>query len=131
MTRPRRPVLLWVLAALLAGEFALVAVLAALSIVSVVQSGVDDLASGIALTVVIVLAAIWLGAMVVGALRGRSWIRAAGVVWQVIQIAVGIGILLGTPALGWPLVVVAVTAFVLLFTPPVVNATRRRDDTAV
>ena len=134
MNPPRRPPLLWVLAALLTVEFLLVATLAVLSVVSVVQGGSQDLGGGVALAVIIALAAVWLGAMVVGALRGQSWIRAAGIVWQVIQIAVGVGALLGPlgqPWLGWPLVIVAVAAFVLLFTPSVVEATRRRDDTAV
>jgi len=120
--------------ALLTVEFLLVATLAVLSVVSVVQGGSQDLAGGVALAVIVALAAVWLGAMVVGALRGQSWIRAAGIVWQVIQIAVGVGTLLGPlgqPWLGWPLVIVAVAAFVLLFTPSVVEATRRRDDTAV
>jgi uncharacterized membrane protein len=101
-----------------------------LSIVALVQGGAEDLASGIALTVIIVLAAIWLGAMVAGTVRGRPWIRAAGIVWQVIQIAAGVSVLLGTlaqPWIGWPLVVVGAAAFILLFTPSVVDATRRGD----
>jgi hypothetical protein len=127
----RRPPLVWVLAALLTLEFLLVAALAVLAIVSVAQGGSGGLASGIALAAIIVLAAIWLAAMVVGLLRGQSWVRAAGIVWQVIQIAVGVGILGSQPAIGIPLLVAAVLAFILLFTPSVVAATRRRDDTAV
>jgi hypothetical protein len=131
---PRRPALLWVLAGLLALEFLLVAALAVLSIVSVAQGGSGSAASGIALAVVVVIAAAWLGAMVIGTVRGQAWIRAAGIVWQVIQIAVAIGILvgpLGQPLLGWPLVIVGIAAFILLFTPSVVTATRHRGDTAV
>jgi hypothetical protein len=127
----RRPPLVWVLAALLTLEFLLVAALAVLAIASVAQGGSGGLASGIALAAIIVLAAIWLAAMVVGLLRGQSWVRAAGIVWQVIQIAVGVGILGSQPAIGIPLLVAAVLAFILLFTPSVVAATRRRDDTAV
>jgi hypothetical protein len=131
---PHRPALLWVLVGLLTVEFLLVAALTVLTVVSLVEGGAGSLASGIALTVIVALAAIWLAAMVIGALRGQAWIRAAAVVWQVIQIAVGIGALLGAlsqPWIGWPLVIVGVAAFVLLFTPSVVAATRRRDDTAV
>ncbi|MFW8745614.1 hypothetical protein, partial [Mesorhizobium japonicum] len=86
VTSPRRPPLVWLLAAILTLEFLLVAALAILSIVSIAQSGSTDAASGIALAVIIVLAAVWLAAMVVGLLRGHSWVRAAGIVWQVIQI---------------------------------------------
>jgi hypothetical protein len=134
VNRPRRPALLWVLAALLTVEFLLVAALAVVSVIAVAEGGAQTLASGIALAIVIVIAAVWLGAMVVGAVRGRAWIRPAAVVWQVLQIAVGIGALQGAlaqPAWGWPLIVVAVAAFILLFTPPVVEATRRREDSAV
>jgi hypothetical protein len=134
VNRPHRPALVWALAALLAVEFLIVAALAVLSVVAVITGGAGSLASGVALAIIVVLAAIWLGAMVVGTLRGHAWIRAAAVVWQVIQIAVGVGSLLGAlaqPWIGWPLVLVGVAAFVLLFTPSVVDATRRRDDTAV
>lgn len=131
MTGSRRPPLVWLLAAILTLEFLLVAVLAILSIVSVAQSGASDAASGIALAVIIVLAAVWLAAMVVGLLRGHAWVRAAGIVWQFIQIAVGIGILSSQLGIAVPLLVAAVAAFILLFTPQVVAATRRRDDSAV
>jgi hypothetical protein len=134
VNRPRRPALLWVLAGLLTLEFLLVAGLAVVSIVAVAQGGSSQLASGIALSVIIVLAAVWLAAMAVGAVRGRAWIRPAAIVWQILQIAVGIGALQGAlaqPAWGWPLIVVAIAAFILLFTPQVVDATRRRDDHAV
>jgi hypothetical protein len=131
---PQRPVLLWVLASLLTLEFLLVAVLAVLSIVSVGEGGSGNVGSGIALAVIVVIAAVWLGAMVIGTLRRQAWIRAAAIVWQIIQLAIGIGVLVGPdaqPLLGWPLVAVAVAAFILLFTPTIVNETRRRGDTAI
>ncbi|WP_344201614.1 hypothetical protein [Pseudolysinimonas kribbensis] len=134
MNAPQRPALLWVLAGLLTLEFLLVAVLAVLSIVSVGTGDAGGVGSGIALAVIVVIAAVWLGAMVIGTLRRQAWIRAAAIVWQIIQIAVGIGVLVGPdaqPLLGWPLVVVAIVAFILLFTPTIVNATRRRGDTAI
>ena len=131
VTSPRRPPLVWLLAAILTLEFLLVAALAILSIVSIAQSGSTDAASGIALAVIIVLAAVWLAAMVVGLLRGHSWVRAAGIVWQVSQIAVGVGILGRQLAIALPLLIAAAAAFILLFTPQVVAATRHRDDSAV
>ncbi len=134
MTAPRRPALLWLLIVLLAAEFVLVAVLAVVSVVLLTSGASGDLTSGVALAIVIVLAAIGLGATVVGAIRGRSWIRAAAIVWQVVQVAVGIGALQGAvaqPVYGWPLIAVAVVAFILLFTKPVVAATSRRTDDAL
>lgn len=131
VTPLRRPPLVWLLAAILTLEFLLVAALAILSIVSIAQSSSTDAATGIALAVIIVLAAVWLAAMVVGLLRGHSWVRAAGIVWQVIQIAVGVGILGSQLAIALPLLIAAAAAFILLFTPQVVAATRHRDDSAV
>ena len=56
-------------------------------------------ASAIALTVLAFIAAAWLGAIVVGALRGQAWIRGAAIVWQVLQFAVGAGAVTGSFAL--------------------------------
>jgi hypothetical protein len=130
----RRPGLVWVLAGLLGLEFLLVAVLAVMSILAIGDGDTASVGSGIALAVIVVIAAVWLGAMVIGTIRGQAWIRAAAIVWQLIQIVVGIGVLVGPdaqPLLGWPLVVVAVAAFILLFTPTVVNGMRRRGDSAI
>jgi hypothetical protein len=130
----RRPGLVWVLAGLLGLEFLLVAVLAVMSILAIGDGDTASVGSGIALAVIVVIAAVWLGAMVIGTIRGQAWIRAAAIVWQLIQIVVGIGVLVGPdaqPLLGWPLVVVAIAAFILLFTPTVVNGMRRRGDSAI
>ena len=62
-------------------------------------------------------------------LRGSPWVRGATVVWQVLQIAVAVGAFQGffaRPDIGWLLLVPALAALVLLFTPPVVA----RDDEA-
>ncbi len=77
----------------------------------------DSLSSAIALTVVVALAAIWVGAILVGMWRGSGWSRSAAIVWQVLQFAVGVGALQGAfaqPSLGWPLVIASALAFVLL-----------------
>ena len=45
------------------------------------------------------MAAAWLLAIIVGVLRGQAWTRAASIVWQVLQFAVGLGaLILLTPA---------------------------------
>ena len=131
VNRPRRPALLWVLAVLLTAEFVLMAVLAVVIVIGLADGGAGSLGGGIALAIIVVIAAVSLAAMVVGTVRGQSWIRAAAIVWQVLQIAVGIGALQGAvaqPAWGWPLIGVGVVAFILLFTPSVVAATRHRSD---
>ncbi len=110
-----------VLVVILTLEFVLVAALAVLLVFELVTATPASLASAIALAVLVVLAAIWLGAIALGAARGRAWTRAAGIVWQILQAAVGIGALEGVlaqPAWGWPLIGVAVVAFLLLLSNP-------------
>jgi len=127
----RRPALLWALIVLLAVEFLAVAALAVTLLFEVLTAPASSVASGIALTIVGIVAAGWLGAIVVGTLRGQAWIRAAAIVWQFLQVAIGVGALQGTvaqPAWGWPLIIVAALVFLLLFAKPVVAMTSVRRD---
>ncbi len=118
---------------LLIGEFLLVAGIAVTLLIELLVATPTSFASAVALTVLAFAAVAWLGAIVVGTLRGQAWIRGAAIVWQVLQFAVGAGAISGTfstPAIGWPLVAVALVTFLLLFTKPVVDATSRREDRA-
>jgi hypothetical protein len=102
---------------LLAAEFLLLAGVAILLLVELLIATPDSYASAIALTVLAFIAAAWLGAIVVGAWRDQAWFRGAAIVWQVLQFALGAGGVTGTfanPAIGWPLVVVALVTFFLL-----------------
>ena len=131
MSTARRPALLWVLVVLLAAEFAGVAALAVVLLIETLTAPPASVASGVALTVIGFIAAAWLGAIVVGTLRGQGWIRAAAIVWQVLQVAVGVGALQGQfaqPAWGWPLIVLAAVVLLLLFAKPVVALTSGRRD---
>ena len=113
----RRPAASWVLLVLLAAEFALVTGVAVVLLVELLVARPDSYASAIALTVLAFVAAAWLGAIVVGAWRQQPWIRSAAIVWQVLQFALGAGGVTGTfatPAIGWPLVIVAAVTFLLL-----------------
>ena len=112
---PRRGALVWLLVLLLAAETALLAVASAYLLIELLT----------------VLATVWLGAIVVGTLRGKAWIRGAAIVWQVLQVAVGVGSLQGATAnasVGVWLIVPAVLVVVLLLVPSVVAATSQRDD---
>jgi uncharacterized membrane protein len=125
----RRPALVWALIVLLVAEFALAATIAATLLIELLTAPAASFASAVALTVLGLIAAGWLGAIVVGTLRGRAWVRSAVVVWQVLQFAIGAASIagqFGQPWIGWPLVVVALLVFVLLFTKPVVAATADR-----
>ena len=133
MNAARRPALLWLLVALLTLEFLAVAALAVTLLIETLTAPSASIGGGIALTIVGVVAAAWLGAIVVGTLRGQAWIRAAAIVWQVLQVAVGVGALQGQvaqPAWGWPLIASAAVVFLLLFTKPVVAMTSARRSTS-
>ncbi|MDY0944421.1 hypothetical protein SOM11_00280 [Frigoribacterium sp. CFBP9039] len=127
----RRPALLWLLIVLLVGELAVVASAAGYLLVELVVETPSSYASAVAVLLLTLMATAWIGSIVVGAFRGRAWIRGAAIVWQVLQIAVGVGSLQGTfanPTIGLWLIVPAVLVVVLLLTPSVVAATSRRDD---
>ncbi|MBF4617246.1 hypothetical protein ITJ44_04060 [Clavibacter sp. VKM Ac-2873] len=127
---PRRSPAVIVLVVLIALEALGMAGVTALLVVDLLTSTPASLASAVALIALSALAAVFLGGVVRGILRGRSWIRPAAVTWQVLQIAVGVGSLQGADArqdLGWGLIVPSVLVVVLLFTRSVLVATRRRD----
>ena len=129
--RQRRP-LFWAFVALLSVEAIGMAVLAVTLLVQLLVSKAASEASGIALTVLAFLAVAWIVAIVVGVLRGQAWTRAASTVWQILQGAIGIGAVQGAlagvvpPALGWPLVVVAIAVLLLGISKTVVAATSDR-----
>ena len=84
-------------------------------------------ASAVAILVLTALAAVWLAVVARGALLGRPWVRAAAMVWQVLQLGLGIGSLQGLfhrDDVGWLLIVPALIVIGLLFTRPVIAATR-------
>jgi hypothetical protein len=120
-----------VLVVLLTMEFLGVAALAVVLLLETLTAQSASAGAGIALTVIGFVAAAWLGAIVIGTLRGQGWIRAAAIVWQVLQVAVGVGALQGQvaqPAWGWPLIVLAAVVLLLLFAKPVVALTSVRRD---
>ncbi|MHB1173033.1 MAG: hypothetical protein ACYCZY_11215 [Lacisediminihabitans sp.] len=126
--RPRGHPLVILLAVLLFLECALLATAAVYLIVELVVARPDSYASAVAILVLTALAAVWLGTMAVHTLRSKPWIRGGAFVWQVLQIAIAVGSFQGLFAradIGWFLIVPAVLVLVLLFTPPVVAATKR------
>lgn len=95
----------------------MVAVVAVTLVIDVLTVTPDSMSSAIALAVLGVVCAVWLGATVVGAWREQSWFRGSAIVWQVLQFGLGAGGITGTfavPAIGWPLAIVAVVTFFLL-----------------
>ena len=119
-----------VLFAILLGEGAGLAVLTVLLIVDLLTVVPDSYASAIGITVLSAIGAAALVALAVQTVRGRPWVRGAIVTLQLIQLAIAVGCfqeLVGRADLGVALLVPALLALVLLFTPPVIAATARRD----
>lgn len=123
-----RPRMLVVLAALLVLEALLVIGVAVWLLVELLTVTPQSFASAVAIVVLVVLAAIWVVATAIGALRAQNWSRASAVTIQILQIAIAIGSFQGLyarPDLGWALLVPAVAGIVLAVSPSVVKATTR------
>ena len=126
----RHPLLV-VLAVIVFAEAALLTVAAVWLIFELLVDEPSSIASALALTALVILAAVWLSIVAGNTLRGAPWVRGAIVVWQVLQIAIAVGCFQGLfarPDIGWALLLPALIALVLLFTKPVLAATTRRDE---
>lgn len=126
----RRSALVLALAAGLVVEGLLVLVAGGVLLAELVAARETSGADAVALLVIAALALLGSALMVTGLLRGRFWVRAAIVVWQLLQLVVGISALTGPgaqPVLGWPLIALAAILMVLLFTPGVQAWTARRE----
>jgi len=88
--RARRHPLLLALVALVGAECALLVAATAFLIIELLVDTPTSLATALALTVLTVLAAVFLLILVVNILRGRAWTRGATITWQVLQIAVAV-----------------------------------------
>jgi hypothetical protein len=124
----RAPVLLKILAVLLFAEAAALAAGAVFLLVELLVETPQSYAAAVAILAITALAAVWLAIIGVNTLRGRPWVRAAAMVWQVLQIGLGIGSMQGLfprEDIGWFLIVPAIVVIALLFTGPVLAATRR------
>lgn len=128
VTGSRRHPLLVALAVIVFAECALMGAAAVYLIVELLVDVPTSFASAIALTVLVVIAAVWIAVIGVNTLRGAPWVRGAIVTWQILQIAVAVGAFQGLfarPDIGWALLIPAIAALLLLFTRPVVSATTR------
>jgi hypothetical protein len=126
--RGRRPVLLTVLAALVGVEALLMAGVVVWLVLELVTEQPASFATAAAIVVLAAIAAVFLGLVAVNLLRAQPWTRAATLTWQLFQVVIALACFQGIVATrdaGWYLLVPAVLAIVLLFTPTVVAATKR------
>lgn len=130
MNAPRRGPALIVLAIIVALECLLLAALSVFLIFELVVEVPVSYPSAIALLVLALVATVWLTVLTANLLRGAPWSRAGIVVWQVMQLAVAVGLFQGEtarPDLGWAILIPSIIAIVLTFTKSVIEATARRD----
>jgi hypothetical protein len=123
----RRPVGLVVVTVVEGLEVAGLVVLAALSVAAGPTSSYPQTAYGVGVTLLI--AAALLALVAVGTFRARSWSRTPGLVWQVVQLFVGLYALQGDgaqPGLAFGAIIPAALAIVVLLTRSVREATARR-----
>ncbi|TFB71475.1 hypothetical protein E3O06_13820 [Cryobacterium glaciale] len=122
----RRAPLLGVFITLLALEALALWVFSAWWVLELLIATPNSVGASLALLALTVVAAVWVSAITVGALRRRPWIRGAAVTWQLVQVMIAIGCFQGIyarPDVGWALLAPSIVMLVLVFTPKVVAAT--------
>jgi len=128
VSRGTTPWTLITLAVIVWAEVAMLATWSVWYITGFVTDVPDSYAGAVLVLALSVLATVWLGFAAAHLLRRKTWTRAAVLVWQLCQAAIAAGAFQGifaAPAVGVALLVPALAAGVLLFTPSVVDALRR------
>mgnify|MGYP000482846332 CR=1 FL=1 len=131
MTPSTRPPLLTVLATLVAVEALGVSVYAAWFGTQLFVAETGTLAGALFLFALFILMAVWLWALTIGLFRMRTWTRSGTLVWQTIQVVVGVSMVSAEG--DWIFVALALIALGLLagglmFTPRVMRAISRQRD---
>ncbi len=130
MEDTRRSPLVTVLAILLGAQSVFIVGVTVYLVVELLLAEADFPPTAIALTVLVLLVAIWLVAMTRGVWRGRAWTRGSVLVYQFLQLAIGVGSIQGfvpRPDIGWWVIATAVLGLVLVLSTPVSNYLDGRD----
>ncbi len=126
--REARPWTLVALAVIVWAEVVMLAAWCGWYITGFVTDVPDSYAGAVLVLVLSVVATVWLALAATQLIRRKTWTRAAVLVWQLCQTAIAAGAFQGlyaAPLVGVALLVPALAAGVLLFTPSVVRALRR------
>lgn len=130
MNDTRRSPLVTALVILLASQSVFIIGVTAYLVIELLLAEAQFPPTAIALTVLVVLVAIWLVAMTRGVWRGRAWTRGGVLVYQFLQLAIGVGSIQGfvpRPDIGWWIIATAVIGLVLVLSTPVSTHLDRRD----
>ncbi|GAA4187738.1 hypothetical protein GCM10022288_13030 [Gryllotalpicola kribbensis] len=115
------------LAVVLGVEAVLVLGATALTIVQFATHGAQVEADGFAFVACLVIGFLWVGLAAVGVWLEKRWSRGLTIVWQIIQLVVGVGALQGLlagPLEGAVLLTLGLAGIVLVLTPGVTRALR-------
>lgn len=105
-------------------ETVALAVAAGFLVVGLISGGADSYASALFLTLIVIGFAVGLAAVTIGLWRGSTAARSASLVWQVLQMGVGLASdsgVFGIPMVALGLAVPAVTVIVLILFNPTVR----------
>ncbi len=130
MEDTRRSPLVTVLVILLAAQTVFIVGVTVYLVVELVLAEAQFPPTAIALTALVLLVAIWLIAMTRGVWRGRAWTRGSVLVYQFLQLAIGVGSIQGfvpRPDIGWWVIATAVLGLVLVLSTPVSRYLDARD----
>lgn len=130
MEDTRRSPLVTVLVILLAGQTALIVAITGYLVVELLLAEAQFPPTAIALTVLVLLVAVWLVAMTIGVHRGRAWTRGSVLTYEFLQLAIGVGSVQGfipRPDIGWWVIATAVLGLVLILSTPVTRHLDARD----
>ena len=126
----RKPPLLFVLVGILFLEAGALAATALWFLSRIFLDKAESLGGAVVILVIVTIVTVWVTVTAIYTLRARPWVRGAIFTWQVLQIAVAAGAFQGfyaQPSVGYALLVPAVLAVLLLFSPSVLKATIRPD----
>lgn len=126
----RRSPLVTVLVILLGAQTAFIVGVTVYLVIELLLAEAEFPPTAIALTVLVVLVAVWLLAMTRGVWRGRAWTRGSVLVYQFLQLAIGVGSIQGfvpRPDIGWWVIATAVLGLVLVLSTPVSTYLDGRD----
>lgn len=130
LSETHRSPLVTTLVVLLAGQTALLVGLTAFLAIELALQEARFPPTAIALTVLVLLIAVWLVAMTVGVHRGRAWTRGSVLTYEFLQLAIGVGSIQGfipRPDIGWWVIATAVLGLLLILSTPVTRYLDRRN----
>ena len=129
MSDTRRTPLVILLVIILGAQTVFMAAVSAVITLDLLRADTQFLSTAVALTGLVLLTVVWLVAMTVGVWRARAWTRGSILVYQFLQLAVGVGSLQGfipRPDIASWIIIPSVVGIILALTPTVTEYLSRR-----